>query len=108
LACAHARNRNHTRAEASRQEALACLGGAPRRERQHVEILSAILEGRASRALGLAFEHLDEFGIDQLVLQMLSSAVADRHDPALSLELDAFLARVERKNSSRVPCARRD
>jgi hypothetical protein len=28
---------------------------------------------------------------------MLSSAVADRHDSGLSVELDAFLARVEGK-----------
>jgi hypothetical protein len=65
-----------------------------RRERQREEILSAILQNRTSHALGLAFEHLDEFGIDQLLVQTLTSAVAGRNDPALSVEFDAFLKRV--------------
>jgi hypothetical protein len=70
------------------------LREATRRERQREEILSAILQNRTSHALGLAFEHLDEFGIDQLLVQTLISAVAGRNDPALSIELDAFLRRL--------------
>jgi hypothetical protein len=64
---------------------------ATRQERQRAEILTAIHQNRTSHALGLAFEHVDEFGIDQLVVQMLTSAVAGRRDRALSVEFDAFL-----------------
>jgi SAM-dependent methyltransferase len=96
---AHARNGDHKQAEASRPEGSARSGRATRRERQHVEILSAILRGQTSHALGLAFEHLDEFGVDQPVVEMLSAAVAERHDAALSLEFDMFLRRVREKRS---------
>jgi hypothetical protein len=43
-------------ADECRLEALTRLRGAGRRQRQQVEILSAIVEERMTRALGLAFE----------------------------------------------------
>jgi hypothetical protein len=68
--------------------------GSTRRERQHAEIRSAIHEGRTGHALDLAFEHLEEFGPDHSVFQMLASAVANQHDPALATEFEALLLRV--------------
>ena len=69
--------------------------GATRQERQAAEILSAIHQGRTSHALDLAFEHLEEFGGDQSVVQMLASAVANQHDLALSLAFEALLRRIQ-------------
>jgi hypothetical protein len=107
-ACAQARDGNHQQAEAIRREALTRLAGTTRRERQHVEILSALLQGKTSHALGLAFEHLEEFSIDPLVVQMLSSAVADRDDPALSVEFGMFLRRVTEKSEGGAQRARKE
>jgi hypothetical protein len=67
--------------------------GATRRDRQHVEILSAILAEHITRALGLAFEHIDEFGPDPLIIDMLYRAIARRQDPVLSAELASLAAR---------------
>lgn len=54
-------------AQAAIARARAHLGGANRRERQHVEVLSAALHGEG-RALELVDEHLEEFPRDALVL----------------------------------------
>jgi hypothetical protein len=80
-ACTHALSDNHEEAERCRLEALAHLRGAVRRERQQVEILSAILEGHTTRALGLAFEHTQEFGHDPLMIDMLDRGVAKNKIP---------------------------
>jgi hypothetical protein len=72
--------------------------GATHRERQHAEILTAIHKGRTSHALDLAFEHLEEFGPDQPIVHMLASAVADQHDPALTLDFDALLRCIRGKS----------
>jgi hypothetical protein len=82
------------------------LAGSTRQERQHAEILFAIHNGRTSHALGLAFEHLEEFGPDQSVVQMLASAVADQHDPALAIELDALLGQTGANRTARTPGVR--
>jgi hypothetical protein len=76
------------------------IAGPTRRERQHAEILSGIRNGRTSHALDLAFEHLDEFGPDQMVVQMLGSAVANQPDPALAIEFEALLRRIGSKSDS--------
>jgi hypothetical protein len=67
---------------------------ATRRERQQAEILAAARHDRVSHALDLAFEHLDEFGPDHLVVHVLSNAVAESREPALLAEFDAFLKRL--------------
>jgi DNA-binding GntR family transcriptional regulator len=51
----------------SSEAARRLLEGASRRVRQHVQILSALIAGQVEHALGLAFEHIAEFGSDPLV-----------------------------------------
>jgi hypothetical protein len=63
-----------------------------RPERQRLEILAALAEGRLSHALGLAFEHFGEFGEDPLVSDLLSRGIVGQGDPKLSAELAALLA----------------
>ena len=104
LACAYALDGNYEQAEKSRKQAQARLGEATREERQQIEILAAILTGQAGHALGLAFEHLDEFNATPLIVHMLSAAVAERQDPALSAGFDAFLERVKGKSGQLIPC----
>ena len=60
------------RAMASRARELAAR--ATRRERQHVEVLAAAVEGRPAAALAGAEEHLEEFPRDALVLAALLGA----------------------------------
>jgi hypothetical protein len=97
LACALAESGNPEQAEVSRRDAVARVSGASRRERQQVQILSAVLEGRVAHALGLAFEHLEEFPDDQLVTHSMSVAVARRSDRILSAELEALFGMVQKK-----------
>ena len=59
-----------TRAAHARRLAAA----ATRRERQHVEILAAAVEGQPKTALSGAEQHLDEFPRDALVLALLLGA----------------------------------
>lgn len=100
LACAFALAGNRPQTEACRTEAVAHLRRATRRERQQVEILSAILEDRLPHAIGLAFEHLDEFGTDQLVLHMLSKVVSEHHDSGLSAQYEALRRQVLGKSEA--------
>jgi hypothetical protein len=104
LACACALDGNYEQAQKSRKQAQARLAGATREERQQVEILAAIVTGQVRHALGLAFEHLDEFNATPLIVHMLSAAVAERQYPALSAEFDAFLERVKGKSGRPIPC----
>ncbi len=65
--------------EGSEARALAMLARqlaapASRRERQHVEIMAATIEGKPKVALAGAEEHLDEFPRDALVLSLLLGA----------------------------------
>src|SRR5262249_26050023 len=57
-------------------------GGPPRRERQHVEALSALVGGDTTRGLGLVAEHVAEFPRDALLVNQASSAIgfAGRND----------------------------
>jgi hypothetical protein len=104
LACAYALDGNYEQAEKSRAQAQARLGEATREERQQIEILAAIVTGQVAHALGLAFEHLDEFNATPLIVHMLSAAVAERQDPPLSAGFDAFLERVKGKSGQLIPC----
>ena len=49
--------------------------GATRRERQHVEALSALVAGDTARGLALVDEHLAEFPRDALLVNQASSAI---------------------------------
>jgi tetratricopeptide (TPR) repeat protein len=60
------------RAKAAQARRLAVRGS--RRERQHVEILAAAIEGQPRVALTSAEQHLDEFPRDALVLSLLLGA----------------------------------
>jgi hypothetical protein len=60
------------RAKAARARELALT--ASRRERQHVEIMAAAIEGRPRAALEGAEQHLDEFPRDALVFGLLLGA----------------------------------
>jgi hypothetical protein len=102
LACAYAVAGDNAKAEACRADAIAHLNDATRRERQHVEVLAAVLEDHLGHAFGLAFEHLREFNGDELVLYMLSDAVTRHSDPGLSTELDSLLELVQRQEKSRL------
>jgi hypothetical protein len=49
--------------------------GATRRERQHVEALSAIVGGETARGLGLIEEHVNEFPRDALLVNQAASSI---------------------------------
>src|SRR5262245_61936405 len=51
------------------------VGGATRRERQHVEALSALVAGETARGLDLVDEHVAEFPRDALLVNQASSAI---------------------------------
>lgn len=65
-----------------------------RRDRQQLEIVTALADGRLSRALGLAFEHFDEFGVDVSVAELLRASIDRRRDAALSTGLQELLDRL--------------
>jgi len=62
-------------ARAAVARARATVHGATRRERQHVEAVSAMIGGDAARGLALAAEHLAEFPRDALLVNQASSAI---------------------------------
>lgn len=51
------------------------LAGASRRERQHVDALTAIVGGETARGLGLIEEHTKEFPRDALLVKQASSSI---------------------------------
>src|SRR5262249_59675622 len=51
------------------------VGGATRRERQHVEAVSTLLGGDTVRGLALVDEHVSEFPRDALLVNQASSAI---------------------------------
>jgi hypothetical protein len=91
LACAYALDGQAEEAATSTEKARRHLPGASRRDRQHVQILAALIGGQVEHALALAFEHTAEFGRDPLVLHVLSRRIGDRRDPLLTSELRALL-----------------
>jgi tetratricopeptide (TPR) repeat protein len=61
------------------------VAGATRRERQHVEALSAVVTGETARGLALIEEHVGEFPRDALLVNQASSSIgfgggADREE----------------------------
>jgi tetratricopeptide (TPR) repeat protein len=51
------------------------VGGASRRERQHVEAASALVGGETTRGLALVDEHVKDFPRDALLVNQASSAI---------------------------------
>jgi len=64
-----------TTAQAAVEHARQTVGGATRRERQHVDAVSALLGGDTVRGLALVDEHVSEFPRDALLVNQASSAI---------------------------------
>ena len=63
-------------ARAAAGRARETVAGATRRERQHVEALSALVAGETTRGLGLVDEHVAEFPRDAVVVNQAGNAIA--------------------------------
>src|SRR5438270_6482346 len=70
----HQLNMEFTEARAKAAQARQLAATVTRRERQHVEITAAAIEGQPRAALAGAEQHLDEFPRDALVLSLLLGA----------------------------------
>lgn len=62
-------------ARAAVDRARDVVGGATRRERQHVEALATLLAGDTARGLALVDEHVADFPRDALLVNQASSAI---------------------------------
>jgi tetratricopeptide (TPR) repeat protein len=62
-------------ARAAADRAREVVGGATRRERQHVEALGTLLAGDTTRGLALIDEHIAEFPRDALLVNQAGSAI---------------------------------
>jgi len=62
-------------ARAAAARARETVAGASRRERQHVEAVSALVGGEAARGLALAEEHVTEFPCDALLVNLAGSTI---------------------------------
>ena len=62
-------------ARASAAQARETVAGATRRERQHVEAVSALLAGETARGLALVDEHVAEFPRDALLVNLAGSTI---------------------------------
>src|SRR3989449_455823 len=62
-------------ARTAAETARRTVAGATRRERQHVEALSALVGGETARGLDLVDEHVAEFPRDALLVNQTSSAI---------------------------------
>jgi tetratricopeptide (TPR) repeat protein len=63
-------------ARAAAGRARESVAGATRRERQHVEALSALIAGETTRGLALVDEHVREFPRDAVVANQAGNAIA--------------------------------
>jgi tetratricopeptide (TPR) repeat protein len=63
-------------ARAAAARARETVDGATRRERQHVEAVSAFIAGETARGLALVDEHVAEFPRDAMLVNQASSAIA--------------------------------
>ena len=70
----HQLNMEFTEARTKATQACQLAATVTRRERQHVEITAAAIEGQPAVALTAAEQHLDEFPRDALVLSLLLGA----------------------------------
>ena len=101
LAVAHAglalvavANGDAATAQAAAGRARETVGGATRRERQHVEALSALVAGETARGLDLVAEHLADFPRDALLVNQASSAIGFAGRPDREEYRMAFLERL--------------
>src|SRR5215471_10812798 len=60
---------NIAAAQASKVQALQCMDGVSRRERQHIEALAKAVDGDGPGALALIHEHVQEFPRDAFLLK---------------------------------------
>ena len=65
-----------TTARAAAGRARETVAGATRRERQHVEALSALIAGETARGLALVDEHVAEFPRDAVLVNQAGNAIA--------------------------------
>ena len=70
------------------------IGGASRRERQHVEALSKVVGGDTAGGLALIEEHLNEFPRDALLVKQASSAIGFSGRPDREAYRTALLERL--------------
>jgi len=70
------------------------VGGATRRERQHVEALSALMAGETARGLALVDEHLKEFPRDALLVNQAGSTIGFGGRPDREEFRQAFIERL--------------
>ncbi len=101
LAVAHAglalvavANGDAATARAAAGRARETVDGATRRERQHVEALSALVAGETARGLDLVAEHLADFPRDALLVNQASSAIGFAGRPDREEYRMAFLERL--------------
>jgi tetratricopeptide (TPR) repeat protein len=81
-------------ARAAAARARETVAGASRRERQHVEAVSALIAGETARGLALVDEHVAEFPRDALLVNQASSAIGFAGASARETERMAFLERL--------------
>jgi tetratricopeptide (TPR) repeat protein len=74
--------------------AQATVAGASRRERQHVEAVSALVGGETTRGLGLVDEHVRDFPRDALLVNQASSAIGFAGAPDREEQRMRFLERL--------------
>ena len=70
------------------------VGAATRRERQHVEALSALMAGETARGLALVDEHLKEFPRDALLVNQAGSTIGFGGRPDREEFRQAFIERL--------------
>jgi tetratricopeptide (TPR) repeat protein len=74
--------------------AQATVAGASRRERQHVEAVSALVGGETARGLGLVDEHVKDFPRDALLVNQAGSAIGFAGRPDREEQRMRFLERL--------------
>jgi tetratricopeptide (TPR) repeat protein len=83
-----------TAARAAAGRARDAVTGATRRERQHVEALSALVAGETARGLALVDEHVADFPRDALLVNQASSAIGFAGGSDREARRAAFLERL--------------
>ena len=81
-------------ARAGAARARETVQGATRRERQHVEAVSALIGGEAARGLALAEEHVAEFPRDALLVNLAGSTIGFSGAPDREQRRVAFIERL--------------
>src|SRR5688572_914861 len=81
-------------ARAAAERARQTVAGATRRERQHVDALSALIGGDTARGLALVDEHVAEFPRDALLVNQTSSAIGFAGSRQREAQRLAFMERL--------------